>query len=401
MNQQLEIPRVALLVETSEERGRGILRGILRYSRLYGPWGFYILPRDAEHQNLPLAFPWSTSGIIARVFSTQLAESIQKANIPTILLGHRQELPFDENAKNKFANICMDNRSLGRMAAEFFVQRNFKNFACIERGFYVWSQERREAFLDYLRDAGFQCFVYRSKISETVQNLGQEVYQWLESLPKPLGLFTVTDLLGRQVIDLCLNTQIRIPEDVAVLGIDNDELICESTTPALSSISVDAEEAGFHAAALLHQLMKKEKKEAPRTIPLNPVRVVERRSTETNHLSDEMVSNVFEFIRCNFSSPINVQDVVRHLKVSRRSIEIRFKKSTGETIHSTIMKIRLERVKRFLIETDFSLNDIALSCGFNCDGYLGKIFKKNFNVTMDEFRKQYRHSFMNDICKFE
>ena len=212
--------------------------------------------------------------------------------------------------------------------------------------------------------------------------------KWLKSLPKPVGIFTATDIRARNVIETCKHANLKIPEEVAIVGVDNDELFCEMTSPKLSSVAIDAEGAGYESAKALHRLMQGEK-----TVPMTffgAQRVVSRRSSDVFLVDDLLVREAVGFIRDHYTLPITVQDVAKTLDVSRRQLEIRFKKVLGRSLFGEIKKRRLHQVRNLLTETDFSLDEIAELSGFQSKNYLVNVFRKEFGTTMMAFRKSHR-----------
>ena len=195
------------------------------------------------------------------------------------------------------------------------------------------------------------------------------------------------DVRGRQVLDVCLTANIDVPRDISVLGVDNDELICEATTPPLSSIKLDTERMGYESARLLDSLLRRTGRAARRAARMfAPIRVVSRRSTDAVQVKDELVSEALSFIWLNAQSPIGVPDIVRHVGVSRRLLEIRFRQVMKHTLQNELQRTRLKRVRILLAETNLSISAIAEACGFSNESYLGKVFRRAFHTTMSRYR---------------
>jgi LacI family transcriptional regulator len=198
------------------------------------------------------------------------------------------------------------------------------------------------------------------------------------------------DMRAFQILTLCRLQGISVPDKLSVLGVDNDELLCSIADPPLSSIQINAEQGGFLAAAHLDGLMKNEINTGPERLFFGPVRVISRRSTEHSGIDHPMVAQAYEYIRGHAMLPINVNDVVRHVAVSRRVMEMRFKEVMGHTIHEEILNHRLNRIKELLIETDYSLTVIASMSGFDCEKYMSKVFLKKTGTTTSSFRKSFK-----------
>jgi LacI family transcriptional regulator len=380
---------VALLLETSREVGRGLLRGVMRYSRLHGPWGLHIMPGDLV-QSLPTMKAWGGTGIIARIATARIARAILKTGLPVIAgpLSARQLAPSSPLAK--LSEIRANGEGIGKMAADHLLERGLHHFAFVgPLDDANWVQRRQKSFCKRISEAGFQCSVY-PKPPVVERDWGREqrrLGRWLSSQPKPLGVMAALDTRGRQVIEACMESYLRVPDEVAVIGVDNDELLCELCDPPLSSIVLNAEKAGYEAAELLQQMMKGERVKS-RCILIEPTHVVARRSTETVETSDEKIAAALRFIRLGAHRPFQVRDVAEHIGLSRRSLELRFRKALGHTVLTEIRRIQMERVKAFLIETDFPIQKIAGQCGFASGNYLGKIFRRKFGETPQRFRSR-------------
>lgn len=378
---------VALLLETSREVGRGLLRGVRRYARLHGPWGLHVMPGDVV-QTLPMMRSWGGTGIIARIPNATVARAILKTGLPVIggPLSDRQLAPSSPLAG--LSEIRADGEAIGRMAAEHLLDRGLRHFAFVG-GFHKtnWVERRQQSFAARLKEAGFPCAIYPMPPA-LEQDLGREqkrLGQWLRGQPKPLGVMAALDARGRQVIEACMEVGLNVPEEVAVIGVDNDELLCDLCDPPLSSIVLNAEKAGYEAAELLDRMMRGEKV-PPRQIPITPTHVVARQSTEIAATGDPKMDGALRFIRHEASRPLGVPDVAAHLGLSRRSLELRFRRALGHTVLTEIRRSQLERVRAFLIETDHSLGQIARQCGFANGNYLGKIFRREFGETPQHFR---------------
>jgi len=378
---------VALLLETSREVGRGLLRGVQRYARLHGPWGLHIIPGDLV-QTLPTMRAWGGTGIIARIATPRIARAILKTGLPVIAgpLSDSQLAP--SNPLSKLPEIRADGEAIGRIAAEHLLKRGLRHFAFVGGSHKAnWVERRKKSFCQRIAEAGFGCVVYPSPPAAQ-QDWGREqkrLGRWLKAQPKPLGVMAALDARGRQVIEACMESGLRVPDEVAVIGVDNDALLCELCDPPLSSVMLNAEKAGYEAAALLHQMMQG-KKVNPRCIMIEPTHVVARQSTEVASANDAKIAAALRFIQLGVGHPLRVLDVAEHIGLSRRSLELRFRRALGYTVLKAIRQAQLERVRAFLIETDLPIHQIAAQCGFANGNYLGKIFRHEFQETPQQFR---------------
>jgi LacI family transcriptional regulator len=196
---------------------------------------------------------------------------------------------------------------------------------------------------------------------------------------------------GREVLEACRSSGIRVPEEIAVVGVDNDELLCELADPPLSSVVLNAEGVGYRAAALLDRMMRRRWRK-PRRLVAEPLYVVTRRSTDMVAIADPEVAAALGFIHDHAAEPIGVEDVVRHLAISRRNIEIRFQKCVGRTLHAELQRVRLERARRFLVETDIPIPKVAESVGYRTASYFIQVFRAEHNMTPAKYRRHLRDS---------
>jgi LacI family transcriptional regulator len=386
------MPQVALLLETSTEYGRGLLRGIVRYSRLHGPWSLYVAPGHLE-QALPKAKSWSGTGIIARVRSPEMAKLIRATGLPFVASS------LDEfrspRRGDKFGEILTNSARIALMAATHLLDRSLRHFAFC--GFHgcAWSAHREEAFAQYLSDRGFQCRAHRIELGNWmhwptwIEDWEHEqgiLLGWLKSLPKPVGLMACNDICGREVLQACAAAGLRVPDDVAVVGVDNDELMCELSSPPLSSIALDVEKAGYEAAKLLDSLMSGHLAEE-RVVQVEPVYVVTRQSSEIMAPDEPSVATALQYIKTHAGQPIGVSHVIEQTNVSRRTLERRFLRALGRSISSEITQCRLERAKRLLLETDLPSYRVAAAAGFGTIKSFNRVFRRVLGVSPQRFRQ--------------
>jgi len=382
-----EIPKVALLVETSRSFGRSLLLGVARYARLHGPWSFHITPGDFE-KAVPKMKQWGGTGIIARIPNERIAEAVLEANVPTIALGLSDEQLEPGNPLSQFPELSSDAAEVARLAATHLLERKFRHFAYVGVEDRAWSQRRERAFSERLKAAGFEPHVYRPELKprdrvwEKEQNI---LADWIKSLPTPVGLFACNDDRGREVLEACRLADLNVPEDVAVLGVDNDEVFCELADPPLSSVALNAETAGYRAAELLDAMMRGRVRK-PRRILVEAVGVVTRRSTEVIAVKDHDVSAALQFIRREQGKGISVSRVAEEVALSRRGLEKRFRQTIGRTILEEIQLVRLERAKRLLLETTYPISKVAQIAGFGSTGYFIQFFQSRVGKTPRKYR---------------
>jgi LacI family transcriptional regulator len=386
------MPQVALLLETSTEYGRGLLRGIVRYSRLHGPWSLYVAPGHLE-QALPKAKSWSGTGIIARMRSPEMAKQIRATGLPFVASSLDEFRP--PRRGDKFGEIRTNSAAIAQMAATHLVDRSLRHFAFC--GFHgcAWSSCREEIFSRCLGDQGFECHTHRIELGnwmhwpnwiEDWEHEQRILLAWLKSLPKPVGLMACNDICGREVLQACTTAGLRVPDDVAVVGVDNDELMCELSSPPLSSIALDVEKAGYEAARLLDSLMSGHLAE-DQVVTVEPLYVVTRQSSEIMAPDDPCVATALQFIKNHAGQPIGVSHVIEQAGVSRRTLERRFSHVLGRSISSEITQRRLERAKRLLLETDLPSYRVAAAAGFGTIKTFNRVFRRAAGASPQRFRQ--------------
>ncbi|QDT98766.1 XylR family transcriptional regulator [Gimesia aquarii] len=380
-------PQVAIFIETSKTFGRGILQGISTYSRTHGPWSIFIDEWGPASSLPDWIKDWDGDGIIARVRSQQMADRLKQAGVPIVDTLH-------QISNSDLPGVYSDDMAIAELAFEHLHDRHLRHFAFVGVERSNWSLRRSVAFTDLVKRRGFECELYsplsRRRFVESWNGGQEDLGDWLESLPKPIGLMAAHDLRALCVLDACSRRNIAVPEQVAVVGVDNDDVFCEVIDPHLTSISHQSEQIGYEAASLLDHLMKG--KTTPSSPLLLPPRIlVPRRSTDIIAVNDLAIASALEFIRRNACSEINVTLISQHVNLTRRSLERRFMKLVGKTPHQLIAEERLRRVKQLLIDTDFTLEKIASMAGISSAAYLSVVIKEHENCTPNEFRQRATH----------
>jgi LacI family transcriptional regulator len=385
-------PRVALLVETSGGYGRSVLSGISDYARLHGPWSFYVLPSGHE-QWLPDMKLWRGTGIIGRIESRPLARAIAAAGVPVVSLDADPELWSSRRLKLSPAEVRTDPAAAAELAGDHLIERGFRRFAFVGVRDQIWSKEREHAFVHHVNgERGFPCEVFNLSERTRARQYGldqQQLGDWLRRLPKPLGLMTCNDDCGREVLDAASLAGVSVPDDIGVVGMDNDEVLCDLCNPPLSSIIPNARRVGYEAAALLHRLMNGERI-APQTILIEPSGLATRQSSDVVAVPDRQVAAAVHFIRENAFNRISVEDVLRAVPMSRTILERRFKKLLGHTPHDHILRVKLEKVKEMLAGSEIPLAQIAERVGFEHVEYLSVAFKRSTGETPSAYRSKQR-----------
>lgn len=374
-----DIKKVALLIETSTSYGRSLIRGIIQYANIANHWIFYSEPRGL-FEKIPRLDRWELDGIIMRDTPENL--KLMELNIPTII-----SLRYQDKISS-VPNIIGNSKTIGKMAAKYFHEKGFKNFAFCGFDHFPWSSEREESFVNTIRPKD-NVFVYKQRAKKfDYERELNSIAQWLLSLPKPIAIMTCNDVRGTHVLEACKIAQIRVPLEVAVLGVNNDDMICNAMSPPLSSIALNTHKAGQQAAICLEKMMNNNKI-IDQNIVVEPEYVVTRRSTDILAIDNLEVATAIEFIKLNSRKFLQVNDVVAATGTNRRSLERHFRQLLNRTIHEEITRTRIDAISKMLIDTDLSILEIATRMEFNNVNHISRYFKAAKGLTPSEFRKTH------------
>ena len=399
-------PRVVLILSPAAGYDRGLLRGIARYAHHHGPWVFF-LAGDQPGVPIPLteALPTQSgnisrvssldlrglkaNGVIGRVETPKVAKAVLASRLPVVAMDLTDQQLSADSPWSRVSEVRPDSHKAGRLAADHLLERGFRRFSFCGFPGENWSRSCEQGFVERLREAGFDCDSFESpkQSARMPWHLEQPaVARWLKSLQTPVGLLACNDVRGRQVIEACAVGGIHVPSDVAVVGVDEDHLLCELSDPPLSSVALNTEQGGYKAAELLDGLMSGRVKK-PQLILVEPRWVVARPSSDVIAVDDRDVAAAAAYIRDNARRRIGVEDVVKHSAVSRRALEIRFHRSLGRSIREEIERIRVGRVKQLLVETNLPVRKIAENTGFTDRCYMSKVFHRATGVTLSRYRR--------------
>jgi LacI family transcriptional regulator len=373
---------VALIVETSIHYGRQVLRGVTSYLQSHRPWSVFLEQRELWTSPPTWLRSWRGDGIICRKTTPQLAAAMRKAGVPLVDLS-------DATPPLKVPRIESDHRAMGALAADHLLERGFTRLAFCGFSGLAWSIGRREGFIARLAQRGHSCALWdspwtgpRARVWEREQD---QITHWLQSLPRPTGIFVCSDMRGQHVLDACQRIDLAVPEEAAVIGVDNDAVLCNLCHPPLSSVIPNAERVGYEAAALLDRLMSGEK---PPTEPLliAPTGVQTRQSTDVLAIDDPAVASVVRFIRERACQGCSMKEVERHSSLSRSLLERQFRRYLGRSPQAEIRAVQLKKVKQLLAESDLSLQKIAALAGYSHPEYMSVVFKRETGHTPGEYR---------------
>lgn len=380
-------PNVALFLATNEKAGRDKFQGVLRYMRLHTPWNIHLVENGVGAQQLVNLKAWGVTGaIVARM--PEALRFVSRARIPTVVMDS-PALYTDRLANTSF--VTSDSEGVGRAAAEAFLGKGFGHFAYVPDVYdWDWSALRGQGFAMRLAAEGLPCAHYRCPNDRARKDWAldqKHLARWLHELPKPVAILAAHDARARQILETCHGNGLNVPGEVALLGVDNDEMICENTMPTLSSVQPDFEAGGYEAARLLEELMRG-KARGVCNICYGVKQVVLRESSRFAHAVDRRYLRGLEFIRLNAGTAITVTDIARHMGVSRRLAEMLFRKHVGHSILDEIQEVRLTRLKTFLSETTLPIGTITWQCGYQSENHVKRVFKQKTGLTMSQYRKR-------------
>lgn len=369
-------PRVALLMDTNRAYERGLLRGILKYSRLHGPFSFWrkqnIVSGGPKEISLDMIKAWKPDGIIWREGYSNL--NIKSLGIPVLYAPYTQPEP-------KLSNIISDDESISRKAAEHLLVRGIKNFAYYglsDRCYF--SKARKASFIKTIKKAGFAA-------ESCDRNDKPDLAAWLSAFNRPLGLMVSNDDCAIDCYDAIRKTGLRVPDDIAIIGVGNDELVCDFANPPLSSVAMNTEYAGYTAAHVLTGMIKGDARRTDVTV--GALEVVERQSTNIFALEDKVISKSLQYIYAHVGDNLHVDNIVKATSLSRRTLYKRFKKAIGRSVYKEIRRAKMEYAARMLIETNLSVVDVAEKLGFLDAKNLARTFQKEKGITPFKYRTMY------------
>jgi LacI family transcriptional regulator len=390
MSQNLKI---LLLTDFSEEYGRALLRGITRYSQVHGPWSFCKMPPFIREKYgidgiLKFAKQWGAQGIIGQLYNTSEIQKLIDSGLCIIAQDFKERF-------TQIPNITGDYENTGIMAAEYFLAKGYQHFAFYGFNEIVWSRERALGYETRLKNSGFEVHAFNNTwhIKQQLWYYSQSpLSEWLLQLPKPLAIFACDDNQASHISEACSIVGIRVPDEVAILGVDNDEMVCNMSNPPTSSIALDTESAGYKVAQQLeNRILNRDP--VFQDVIVEPTHIVSRQSTDLFAIHDKEVLKALQFIRKNAYQKIQVDDVIKNIALSRRAIEKRFMTLIGRSIYQEILYLKMERAAQLLLQSRFNILEIAIQCGFDDDKNLSRMFQKTHQLTPLQYRKKFGYPY--------
>ncbi|MDF1740027.1 MAG: DNA-binding transcriptional regulator [Verrucomicrobiales bacterium] len=379
------IPRVAILVETSRSYTRDLLSGVSRYIQRHGHWSTFLELRAFESSPPPWLNHWDGDGILTRTHSAAMAGAIREAGVPAIELRstkYNQTLPF----------VGMDNALIGETVAEHFLNRGYRRFAVYTLDTEQFFRDRVSNFVTRVKQAGAGCEslpAHGETTPEDWEAHQTELIAWIESIEKPVGIFAANDQLAVRLLDACRRAGIVVPEEVAVVGCENETTLCDFASPALTSVKFDGETVGYRAAGLLDKLMQGETVPAE-SILIPPKGIEVRASSDEYVIEDPVVLRAVKLIREHAFEGITVAEIVKALRVSRSTLERRMKATLKRGTKEEILRLQFREVNRLLRNTDLTIEAISDLAGFTHTHYLQTSYRERYGITPGAYRKKSR-----------
>ncbi|MBX3435041.1 MAG: DNA-binding transcriptional regulator [Pirellulales bacterium] len=382
--------RVILLIESSRAYGRNCLLGVADYVRAHGGWQVLQVERGLG-ERLPAGLAaWRGDGVIARIESARMADEIARLRLPTVDLRGVVRPPHG-------ATFDADHEAIARLAADHFLHRGFRHFAYCGFAGVDFSDKRDRAFRAALegRAASLESYAAprraRGQVTVLQSEAGGEfesarLAAWLRRLPKPVAVLACNDVRGRQVLEACSQGGVPAPEEAAVLGVDDDQVICELSSPPLSSIRPAAHRIGFEGAAMLDRLMAGGAPPAE-VVLIAPQGLTQRQSSDVAAVDDPDVAAALAFIRDHAGGGLRVAELLQRVPVSRSTLERRFRAAVGRSPAAEIERVRMSRAQALLCDTDYGLERIARLTGYQCASQFAAAFKRCVKTTPGAFRK--------------
>lgn len=375
--------KVALLIETSNAYARGLLSGVIAYEQRHGSWSIFVPEQERGGAPPRWLSQWKGDGIIARIETDTIAAAIRRTRLPLVDLSAARHIPDAPWVET-------NDEAVSKIAAQHLLQRGFRNIGFCGDPSFNWSKWRLEAFRRAVSEHGIVCHEYQSipryDPHYSWNRESKQLARWVDQLPKPIGVMACYDIKAQQLLDTCREMDLAVPEQVAVIGVDNDHLICELCSPPLTSIELNSFRAGLEAAALLDRMMNGESV-STQPILIDPLGIHDRQSTDSLAVEDRDVAQALRYIREHLSANIRVKDIVEHVDLSRRQLEHRFRQIVGHTPHQEIQRRRIGRVKQLLQQTDLPVAEVARLAGYEHAEYLCVVFQRETGETMSAYRQ--------------
>jgi LacI family transcriptional regulator len=376
---------VLLLLDHSRSFGKNIVHGIAKYARLHSRWSLLLEPEFHSDTETNWRKIWAVDGIIGFCKTKEQLKQIMDTGVPAVILSA-------DNQEYSEVLMVVDDAAVGEMAANYMLRLGLKNYAYLGgKVEWKWSQERGNAYKNVIEKAGFEVNIYKHPASKTGRiwkNEKSYLVEWLKSLPKPIGIMACSDDRAVRLVEACQLAGLYIPSDVAIIGVDNDDISCDISSVQISSIALNTQRPGYEAAEMLDKLIhgKKFKK---KTLIAYPTHVAERQSTDILQVPDKDLVSAIRYIKERSLEMIQVSDVANHVALSRRALEKKFQNILGRTVHGEVKRIRIDKIVEMLMNSDKTITEIARILNFSSTKHISRYFSKEKRMNCVEYRKRF------------
>jgi LacI family transcriptional regulator len=375
-------PRIILFLDASRGFGRGILSGIARYSSLNGPWTFYRKPptylTSGSGFNLKELKAWNPDGIICSIAHAQNLSSLRVPMIGYDPGKYTGRIPY----------VTSNHDEAGRLAARHLLDLGHRHFAFCGYASLGWSKQRGDSFCETIKNAGFDVDVYQNAAKISWSKEEPLVEEWIQSLPKPVGMFCVNDDRAASIMETSRVLGFGVPEDISIIGADDDEYVCELENPPLSSVCISSEQAGYEAAGLMHRMIDGRERMEGQRIIAHASGITARQSTDVMMIQNEEVRKALHFIRENANQPIRVADVVKASSLSHRALNQQFYAELGNSICKQLVRARIDYICRLLADTDMQVQEVAFTVGYEDYQHFSRYFKRATGLSPKAYRRK-------------
>lgn len=377
--------RVALLIDKAGSYDRGLIKGIIHYASLSSPWDFFLegpaFTTAEEHKTrLKKLKLWRPDCIIMN--ESFFTPDFTSLGTPILVTPSKRLIPG-------VINIVADDEKIGEIGAQYFIDKGYRNLAFYGSDIIFWSKIRKESYRNRVESLNLNYFEFESLLNDKWQSNVNHLADWLIRLPRPVSVMACNDDFGIHIIEAANMVGINVPHEVAILGVDNDEFICDLYDPPMSSIDQEPENVGFKVAQVVRSLIKDGNKSVDKIVGHN-FRIVTRRSSDIFAIKDDQLVKALNYIKENAAKrSVSVAEVVAATTLSRRLLEIRFRKLLNRSVLREIKLTRIEAIVIKLIATREPISKIAYALGFNSPASFSNYFKNEKQMSPGEFRKQF------------
>jgi LacI family transcriptional regulator len=391
-----EKTKIAFAHNNITHNTEGLMAGITDYIRDKGNWQLIVWPESSKESLLFLKQRGCKGAFVSTQTTTKAKELLQ-IDIPIIALSTLQNV-------SNLPYITANSESVARMAGEYFLKRKFKNFAFFGLTQAQWSLDRMKFFSRYLAEEGYNVHTYEEQIpiindfvtfttlwtNITLSTGQQKLMEWLRQLPKPVAILASCDLFACHLINITNEAKLNVPDEVAILGVNDDRALCNICDPPMSSIALNFKKAGYESAKLLDRIISGQQTMEGQCIEIQPTHIESRGSTDIFAIDDPEIIQVLKYIKQNSNKPLQVDEIANHVYISKRSLQLRFRKALGRSIHDLIVQAHFDIAKALLIETNLPIDEIAGRSGFLYTSNMRRAFKKITSMLPQKYRQQHR-----------